>query len=215
MKKFFAVVLALVMVIALAACGQESAPVSAPEPVAEETPAPVEPTPAAVEEPAEPVVRETEEVEITAENFLDYFEFVKEADYDNAEKDSDGNIVSLNVHYDYKLKEGYEAAYQQRSDDEKVIADVNVTYTSHLNPQNVNFEELSFELGDDATEQSFSTSFNAEWWNEDGTICENPEETDGAEYKMTVLEFPFGVETINDLNTIEITAASGTLVLFK
>ena len=106
MKKLLTFVLASAILLMLCACGTTTVE------TVEETPAPVEETVEPTPEPT-PEPREIKKVEITAENFLDYFDYVVTPDYDNAEKDDEGNITSLTVCYDYVLKAEYEAAWEQ------------------------------------------------------------------------------------------------------
>lgn len=216
MKKIFAVLLILVMILSLAACGQKAEPVAVEEKPAEAEPA-VEPAeePAAepAEEPApEEPAREIQEIEITGENFDDYFEFVTVADYDNAEKDAEGNITSLTVYYDYVLREGFEAAVEKAADCE-LAADFDIEYVDCLNPYELDFENLSHDSAEVETPQSFAASCSAGWW--DGKVlCDESTGYDGAEFKMTLLEFNFGTENIQELVSAELVSASGTIYLY-
>ena len=73
MKKFLALLLALIMVFALAACGQTAAPAPAEEPAPVEEPAPAE-EPATVEEPAP--VEESAPVEEPVDPAMTYEEYM-------------------------------------------------------------------------------------------------------------------------------------------
>lgn len=217
MKKIIAFVLVFVMIFALCACGEEKVPEA--EPAAETAAPAAEPSAEPEAEPAQEEKGEPVEIEITTENFNDYFELRKTIDYDSAEKDADGNYINLVVYYDYVLKEGIELV-MDRARDCIVAADFDVEYTQILNPEDVDFDTLTHGEGEAEDTVSFATSIDGAWWNADRTPCEAGADVENAEYMLTVLSLDFFISNdngvfVNDLSYFEVTSASGTIVIYK
>ncbi|MBO4297968.1 MAG: hypothetical protein J5998_04150, partial [Clostridia bacterium] len=141
MKRLLATALVLVSVFALCACGEAAVEEKIETPA--EVEAPVEEVPAIPDEylkyqelvdaleakdydaatafvdalEPEPVLPPVEEVEITTENFLDYFEYVQLPENNFwTESDSAGNVTAITFQSGYYLKDGYTVAPERAYD---------------------------------------------------------------------------------------------------
>ena len=230
MKKLIAIVLILASVFALCACGkpaaagkeaEKEAETAAEAPAENQSPAEkAEPegsdpaTEISEEQPAEPELSPFKAVEITTDNFFDYFEY-QQFPPDNLDfsRTSAGKIYAVTAASGFYLKDGYRI-YHDKAGDCKVEAEVkyqvswftNGNKGINIDPANCSYE-VTLKANDITDQEEQRESYYLTY-------------PDGTEMFAIMFSCPTHLTTEKDASTmivepegVELVSASGTLYL--
>ena len=159
----------------------------------------------------EPEVPPIVEVEITKDNFFDYFEYVCIPLYDTAEKDSQGNYTNVAFDVKYVLKDNYIIAKEKQED---CSANSGVTFKLIWYPDNlkktIDFETFEYKVKGSPYITNEDAMFKGRCAKKgDKLSYEIPF------YSGSIGSYCIGYINIQVYEDIELVSASGTLYLYE